>query len=72
MKEENLKLLENLSKTAYWGGLLPIFLGVLVAFVGGIQKDALYILVGIFIFVTGYAYVKISQKIAKVIDSEKG
>jgi len=71
MKEENLKILEKLSKTAYRSGILPIFLGVLVVFVDTINRDIPHILVGLFIFITGYSYVKVATKIDKVIDDEK-
>jgi len=70
MKEENLKSLERLSKTAYRSGILPIFLGVLVIFVDTINGDIPHILVGLFIFITGYSYVKIASKISRIIDDE--
>ncbi len=70
MKEENQKDLENLSKTAYRSGVLPIFLGVLVLFIGVINKDMFEGAAGLFIFIVGYSFVKISSKINTIIQRE--
>ena len=71
MKPENLQELEKLAKTSYNAGLLPIFLGIIVVFVDFINKNYTHVLVGILIFIVGYAYVKISGKIKKIVESEK-
>ena len=41
MKEENTKTLESLAKTSYRSGILPIFLGLLIGFVGVISFEEL-------------------------------
>jgi len=70
MKDENQKELKNLSKTAYWSGLLPVFLGVLIVFIGVINKDVFDSAVGIFVFIVGYSFVKISSKLKAVLIKE--
>ena len=70
MKEQNQKELEVLAKTAYRSGILPIFLGVLVIFIGVINKDVFDGAVGLFMFIVGYSFVKISSKIKSIIERE--
>jgi len=70
MKDENKKSLENLSRTAYRSGVLPIFLGILICFVGIVQGDVQDILIGLFVLIVGYSYVKIAQKLNNIIRSE--
>lgn len=70
MKQENKAALENLSKTCYNGGLLPIFLGILVTFIDVVRSDLPHALTGMFIFVTGYSFVKISKKLKIIVESE--
>jgi len=71
MKDENLNALETLSKTAYRSGMLPIFLGILIGFIGIINKSTQDILTGLFVFVVGYALIKIAKKISQVVNDEK-
>jgi len=68
MNEENVKNLGNLSRVCHRSGILPIFLGVLVMFIGGINIDPYTIAVGLLIFSVGYAFVKIADKIKKNIN----
>ena len=65
MTDENIKNLQNLSKVCHRSGVLPIFLGVLVMFIGGINFDPYTLAVGLLIFIVGYSYVKIADKINK-------
>ena len=67
MTDENTKSLQNLSKVCYRSGVLPIFLGVLVVFIGGININPYTMSVGLLIFIVGYSYVKIAGKINKNI-----
>lgn len=67
MTDEQVKSLENLSKTCKRSGILPIFLGILVMFVAIINKDTTTGAVGLFIFIVGYSYIKIASKIADSI-----
>jgi uncharacterized membrane protein HdeD (DUF308 family) len=71
MKQENTKSLENLGRTAYRSGVLPIFLGVLIMFVAVMNSDAATFSVGLFVFVVGYAFVNIGRKIRKVLQAER-
>ena len=67
MNEESVKDLKNLSKVCRRSGILPIFLGVLIMFIGGINADSYTLAVGLLIFIVGYAFVKIGEKIKKNI-----
>ena len=71
MKEENINALESLSKTAYRSGILPVFLGILILFIGAVNNETTTILTGLFVFIVGYSFVKISSKISNVLKSEK-
>jgi len=71
MKMQNIRDMENLSLYTHFSGLITIFLGILVIMIDLINKDFGHIQVGIFILITGYAFFKISQKIAHVLKSEK-
>ena len=67
MNDGNVKNLQNLSKVCHRSGILPIFLGILVMFIGGINFSAYTLAVGLLIFIVGYAFVKIADKINKNI-----
>jgi len=71
MREENLKTLEQLGKTCYCAGILPIFLGVLIVFIDAVNRDYGHLLVGLLVFIMGYSFVKISVKISRIIAAEK-
>ena len=70
MKEENIRILQNLSTTAYRSGFLPVFLGLLVIFVSIFYGKLGEVPIGILIFFLGYTFIKISQKINGVLDAE--
>lgn len=70
MKQENSKALDNLSRTCYRSGVFILFLGVLIMFIHVVNRDYTQMLVGLLIFITGYGYAKISNKIKKVISSD--
>ena len=67
MNNTNVKNLKELSKVCRTSGILPIFLGILVMFIGGINLNSYTFAVGLLIFVMGYAFVKIADKINKNI-----
>ena len=70
MKTKNVKAFEKLSKYSYYCGIIPIFLGLVVIFVDVVKQDMNHLMVGVFIFISGYAFVKISQKLRQVLESE--
>lgn len=72
MKAENQKALEGLSLFCHVGGLITMCLGIVVIFMDLTQGDFRHIQVGIFICATGYAFVKISARIAAILASEQG
>lgn len=53
------------------GGLITIYLGIVVIFMDLANGDFRHIQVGIFIGATGYALVKIAAKIAAILASEQ-
>ena len=65
MIDKNVKNLQNLSKVCHRSGILPIFLGILIIFIGGIDGNLYILTVGLLIFIVGYSYVKIADKIKK-------
>jgi len=67
MDQINVDSLARLSKVCYRSGILPVFLGILVGFVGVINKDSQTIVVGLFVFIVGYALIKISSHIRRNI-----
>jgi uncharacterized membrane protein HdeD (DUF308 family) len=71
MKDRNVKSLESLAKTCKNGGVLPVFLGILVLFVGVINKAVMTMLAGLFIFIVGYAFVKIAGRLNGVLQTER-
>ena len=73
MKAKNVKDLENLSLFCHMGGLVMIFLGILVGVISLVSKQFGQIQSGIYVFISGYAFVKISGTIARIIkDEEQG
>lgn len=63
--------MERLSIFCHIGGVITVFLGILVALMDLLNRDFRHIQVGIFICVTGYALVKISSRIEKILLEEK-
>lgn len=72
MKQENIKILENLSLFCHFSGIITVFLGLVVILMDLSNKDFGHIQIGFFVFVSGYAFVKISSKISGVLHSEEG
>ena len=55
--------LQNLAKTCNLTGLTSIFIGAVVFFQDFMSKDYFHATTGIFIFIIGYANVKIANKL---------
>ena len=70
MRPENEKSLERLSLLCHVCGLFSVFLGLVVAFIDLLNNDMRHIQIGIYVFFTGYALVKISSRISKVLFDE--
>lgn len=70
MKRENIKSLEYLALYAQISGPVTIFLGIVVIFMDLLNRDFRHVQVGIFICVTGYAFVKIAQKSVFILKDE--
>ena len=71
MKVQNIRFLENLSTYASFSGVFNIFLGLLIVFIDSLNQDWRHIQVGLYIFITGYAFAKMSQKINRVTLEER-
>jgi hypothetical protein len=71
MKRANERDMENLSFYCHVCGLITIFLGIVIIFLNFLQDDVRNIQSGIFIFIVGYAFVKISSKIGRILQDEK-
>ncbi|VAW13726.1 hypothetical protein MNBD_BACTEROID05-125 [hydrothermal vent metagenome] len=71
MKARNIKALESLSFMSHLSGLLTVMLGIVVTFINVIDQNLGQIHVGIFIFASGYAFMKISSRITQIILDEK-
>ncbi len=70
MKLGNSKSLENLSLFCQIAGVITVFLGLVVIFLDLINGDFTHIQVGFFILANGYALIKISAKLSKVLYDE--
>ena len=70
MKAENVRALENLSLYCHVSGVLTVFLGIIVILIDLSNKDFDHIQVGFFVLATGYAFVKISTKISRILRAE--
>ncbi|MCK4881568.1 MAG: hypothetical protein KAS92_00930 [Candidatus Omnitrophica bacterium] len=72
MKYKNVKTLENLSLFSHFSGIITVFLGIVVILMDLSNKDFAHIQIGFFVLVVGYAFVKISAKVSRVVcDEEK-
>ena len=71
MQEQHVKSLENLSFFCHFCGLLPTFLGILIIFIDVINEAFDHVPTGLFMFITGYAQVKISEKLDAILKREK-
>lgn len=71
LKIDNAKKLESLCFYCHLTGIIAIFLGLAVAFMKLIDQDFQDIQVGLLIFIMGYAFVKISVKLQRILNDEK-
>jgi hypothetical protein len=71
MKRTNVRILENLSLFCHFSGIITVFLGIIVIFLDLNNKDYGHIQIGFFTLIVGYAFVKISQKISRVVCDEE-
>lgn len=71
MEEKNVKILENLSLFCHFSGIITVFLGITIVLMDLADKDYEHIQIGFFILTVGYAFVKISAKISRVICIEE-
>jgi len=70
MKAANVRALENLSMFCQISGIMTVILGIVVIFLNLQSNDFDHIQVGFFVLASGYAFVKISAKLSKVLISE--
>ncbi|HPM08004.1 MAG TPA: hypothetical protein PLL60_04390, partial [Bacilli bacterium] len=54
----------------HFSGLFSVFLGMVVGFLDVMNGDMKHVQVGIYVFITGYALVKISSKISAILIDE--
>ena len=71
MQYKNVKTLENLSLFCHFSGIITVFLGIIIILMDLNNKDFRHIQIGFFVLATGYAQVKISSKISKVVADEE-
>ena len=71
MKVENTNSLEKLSLMCHISGLFSVFVGVLVIAIDFYNGNFMHIQVGFYVFLTGYANVKISKKLSDIMYSEQ-
>lgn len=62
--------MEYLALYAQISGLITIFLGIVVISMDLVNQDFRHVQVGIFICVTGYAFVKIAEKSVFILKDE--
>ena len=71
MKPHNLKDLESLSLFCNFGGMIIVFLGVVIGFMNILSNEIKHIQGAVFIFISGYALIKISAKINRIVQEER-
>ncbi len=71
MKDNNVMSLSKLSAFCRYAGIVSVFLGILVLFVDILNMDWVHMQVGLFIFVSGYTYLKIGTKLSSVLFDER-
>jgi len=71
MKDENARAMERMSLFCHISGLISVFMGLVVSFMelltGVINRTP----VGLYVFMSGYALVKISSKLARIVFDER-
>ena len=70
MRAENKNALERLSLVSHYIGLFSVFIGLGLTFYDVLRKDVTHIQISLYVVITGYSFVKISQKIARILLSE--
>jgi len=71
MEPDHFRSLESLSFYCHFCGVLPTFLGILIIFIDVVNQAYDHLPVGLFMFTTGYAQVKISEKIDTILRVER-
>ena len=71
MKDNNVRALSKLSAFCRYAGIISVFLGILVLFVDVLNRDWSHMQTGLFIFVSGYTFLKIGTKISSVLFDER-
>ena len=70
MRSESRESLERLCTFCDVCGLFCIGIGMAIVFIDLLERNMLHIQVGIYIFISGYAYVKIARRVANVLIRE--
>jgi len=70
MKQKNITDLERLSLFCHFTGLFSVFIGLTVTFIDVLNNDMSHVQVGIYVFITGYAFTKISKKLTSILYDE--
>ena len=71
MQQNNLRSLESLSWVCHLCGIFSVFIGLTLTFMNLINKDFFQIQSSLYIFATGYALVKLSNRISSIVNSER-
>jgi hypothetical protein len=67
MRAENIQALNRLSMISHIVGLFSVFIGVAVSFFDLLKNDVTHLQVGLYVFITGYAFVKIAKQISEIL-----
>lgn len=71
MKIHNILALERMSLFCHISGLFSVFIGLVVVFMEVLTKNIIRIQAGLYVFITGYALVKIAQRLARIVLEER-
>ena len=67
MLAQNIKALERLGLFCHISGLCSVFIGMMVCVLDLLNKDFAHIQVGFYVFISGYAFVKIAKRLAAIV-----
>ena len=70
MQQQNRKSLESLSWSCHLCGMFSVFIGLSLTLLNLIGKNWMNMQASLYILATGYALVKISSKIERILRSE--
>lgn len=70
MQQQNRKSLESLSWTCHLCGMFSVFIGLSLSLFNFLNKNWMNIQASLYILATGYALIKISNKLEKILYSE--